>query len=113
MARHLLRDDAVHHVLAIEAEARVAALDEVRREVEEVRDWLVHPDPAPPPGWVLPDGYEFVNLGTCKGCSARIMWCTTPVGRRAPVDRDGTSHFATCPDRDQFRRARATGHRFF
>jgi hypothetical protein len=55
----------------------------------------------------------------CRSCGARIFWITTPVrvfeswtgatrrttgGKRMPVDPNGESHFATCPQHQQWRR---------
>jgi hypothetical protein len=68
-------------------------------------DTVMWTDTTPPPGWVAPDGYAFVNLGTCRGCDARIAWYMTRSGKRAPLDRDGASHFATCPNAERFRRS--------
>jgi hypothetical protein len=45
------------------------------------------------------------DFGECRGCSAIIWWVTTKTGRAAPYNADGTSHFATCPKSDEFRRA--------
>lgn len=59
-----------------------------------------------PEGWTIPDGYTFDNLGHCKACDAPMAWCTTKAGKRAPLNADGTSHFATCPDAQRFRKAR-------
>lgn len=51
-------------------------------------------------------GYKFDNRGRCKGeqCQAEIEWWITPKGRPIPID-PGTMqpHWATCPDRSQFR----------
>jgi hypothetical protein len=55
-------------------------------------------------GWSRPAAYTATNLGRCRGCGAAILWCRTAAGRHAPLDRDGTSHFATCPDAATFRR---------
>jgi hypothetical protein len=55
-------------------------------------------------GWSRPAGWTVTNLGRCRGCGAAIAWCRTTAGRHAPLDRDGTSHFATCPQADTFRR---------
>lgn len=67
------------------------------------------------------------ELATCKGCGAQIIWALTPAGKPTPVDakttrvallrdNDGNppkiedavdghvSHWATCPERDRFRR---------
>lgn len=58
-------------------------------------------------GWIAPPGWELVGLGICRGCREPIAWSRTPAGRSAPLDRDGTSHFATCPEADRFRAGRA------
>lgn len=52
-----------------------------------------------PDGWI-PDAYG----SRCRSCSALIVWCRTPAEKRAPVNPDGTSHFATCPDAARWRR---------
>lgn len=59
---------------------------------------------APPFGWVTPAGYTFDNLGTCSSCRAAIAWTYTAKSNRAPLDRDGVSHFATCPNAADHRR---------
>ena len=61
-------------------------------------------------------------MSECNGCKAEIQWIKTPEGRNHPVDvppvqiwieqSDGswklqpgfTSHFATCPKADEFRK---------
>jgi hypothetical protein len=40
----------------------------------------------------------------CRGCGARIYWLVMDSGARMPVDPDGTSHFATCPQANRFRK---------
>lgn len=41
----------------------------------------------------------------CRSCKASILWVeTVKRGRPAPINRDGTSHFATCPQADGWRR---------
>jgi hypothetical protein len=62
--------------------------------------------PATFPGWTQPDGWTLVAIAPCRGCRELIAWARTPAGRQAPLDRDGVSHFATCPDAERFRRAR-------
>ena len=57
-------------------------------------------------GWTVPDGWRFENLGQCRTCSTPVAWCWTPAGNRAPVEKDGTPHFARCPQADQHRRRR-------
>jgi hypothetical protein len=44
---------------------------------------------------------------TCKGCGARMYFVKVgvpPAVRMMPVDPDGQSHFATCPDAVKFRK---------
>lgn len=60
----------------------------------------------PFPGWVVPEGYTADNLGPCRGCGALMLWCITPKGKRSPHDRDGVSHFSTCPMAAAFKRRR-------
>lgn len=40
----------------------------------------------------------------CRSCGAPVRWTVTAKGKRMPVDPDGTSHFATCPQADGWRR---------
>lgn len=43
--------------------------------------------------------------GTCRSCGAEILWIVTSAGKRAPMNLDGTtSHFATCPQADRWRK---------
>ena len=59
-----------------------------------------------PEGWAIPADYLYQSLARCRGCGALMAWAQTPVGRMAPLDQDGTNHFVTCPEREQFRRKR-------
>lgn len=59
------------------------------------------PEPAP---YAVPTDWIMLGLGACRSCGAPIAWCQTPKGKRAPIDRDGGSHFATCPSADAWRR---------
>ena len=61
---------------------------------------------AQPDGWTVPDGYQPTSgiPASCRSCHAPILWCRTPKGANAPLDRDGVNHFVTCPDREQWRR---------
>lgn len=53
------------------------------------------------------DGYSPDQASArCRSCSALICWVRTPHGKRMPIDPDGTSHFATCPQADAWRRPR-------
>lgn len=44
------------------------------------------------------------NGGRCQGCGQPVVWVTHKNSTRAPYDRDGTNHFATCPERERFKR---------
>lgn len=59
-----------------------------------------------PDGWTLPEGFTepAPTPVNCRGCGAEILFAFSPKGARTPLDRDGTNHFITCPDRDRFRR---------
>jgi hypothetical protein len=46
------------------------------------------------------------DLGRCKGCGQEIVWTITAAGKRSPLNFDGTSHFANCPNAGDFRRAK-------
>jgi hypothetical protein len=43
-------------------------------------------------------------MAQCRSCHVAITWELTANGRRTPVNLDGTPHWATCPDRQQWRR---------
>lgn len=47
------------------------------------------------------------EAGRCRSCGAAIEWRITAKGRRAPYDLDGTSHFATCPEANDWRKKEA------
>lgn len=57
-------------------------------------------------GWTIPPGYLPQTLGRCRAdtCRQIVLWTRTPAGRVMPLDRDGVSHFATCPEARRFRR---------
>lgn len=60
-----------------------------------------------PQGWVVPLGWSGELRdppAQCRSCHAEVMWATTPAGKRAPLNRDGTSHFATCPQANDWRK---------
>lgn len=56
-------------------------------------------------------GYEFKNEGECTGCHLPIEWWLTPSSKRAPFNpmpadhTPAVSHFATCKNVAEFRRA--------
>jgi hypothetical protein len=58
--------------------------------------------------WKVPPWVQSleVHAGPCRSCGARIRWAVTTKGARAPLNPDGTSHFATCPDADRWRKKR-------
>jgi hypothetical protein len=39
----------------------------------------------------------------CKSCGALIRWSWTKAGKKTPMNMDGTSHFGTCPQAEQWR----------
>ena len=55
-------------------------------------------------GWQVPEGWRFENLGQCRTCGTPVAWCWTKAGNRAPVEKDGTPHFARCLRAAQHRR---------
>jgi hypothetical protein len=58
-----------------------------------------------PVRWSLPDFVAIADERSrpCRSCGAPILWCVTVYDKRAPINQDGTSHFATCPDADSWR----------
>lgn len=44
------------------------------------------------------------DSGTCRGCNEPIQWVITKNKKRAPMNLDGTPHFATCPKAGEFRK---------
>lgn len=64
---------------------------------------LAPADPEPEP-FTVPEGWVFLGLGSCRSCGQAIAWALTRNDKRAPVNRDGSSHFATCPAADSWRR---------
>lgn len=66
------------------------------------------------PGWAIPQGWRPLNVASCRSCRAEVMWCDTKSHKRSPINRDGASHFATCPQAESWRRptgkAAVTGH---
>jgi len=59
-----------------------------------VPEWaMLPPDPRP---------------ARCRSCQASILWVVTvKAGKRAPIDPDGISHFATCPEAERWRKPKA------
>lgn len=61
------------------------------------------PDPLPE-HVTIPEGYTFSGMGACRSCGAPVAWTVTAKGRAAPLNLDGVSHYATCPQADQWRK---------
>lgn len=49
----------------------------------------------------------FGKPGVCKGCNADIWWCYTKHRKPIPMNGDGSSHFGTCPQANEFRKSKA------
>jgi len=64
---------------------------------------------------IVPDWAEYVgNRPTmCRSCGATVLFVrATRSGKSSPIDPDGKSHFATCPDAPHWRaRHRAVARR--
>lgn len=43
-------------------------------------------------------------MAQCQACAAEIEFILTAHGKHMPIDADGTSHFATCPQAERFRK---------
>lgn len=43
-------------------------------------------------------------MSACRACGKSIEFVETNSGKLMPVDEDGASHFATCPQADRFRK---------
>lgn len=57
------------------------------------------------PGWADPTIAP--EPARCRSCGDEIGWVVSHVSRRkAPINPDGTSHFATCPQADKWRKAK-------
>jgi len=57
--------------------------------------------------WILPDWavYREGAPTTCRSCRAVVLWVESrSTGKRAPINPDGISHFATCPDAAKWRK---------
>jgi hypothetical protein len=51
-------------------------------------------------------GYQFIHSRKCRGCPALVYWWETVAGKPSPHNRDGVSHFATCPAQASFRKSK-------
>ena len=52
---------------------------------------------------------EDVESSKCRGCGAVIYWGKTKSGKPHPCDKDGSSHFSSCPEADKFRSGKDGG----
>ncbi len=63
--------------------------------------------PRPKLTFPLPEG---ATPTTCRSCAAAVYWIITASNRRMPIDAfgetKGQSHFSTCQNADQHRKAR-------
>ena len=84
---------------------------------DEKRDGMWGPDGGPHSEARIQDrptqpreGYVFLHAKRCSGptCGSTVYWWRTLAGRPSPHDRDGISHFATCPDSQSFRKGSRT-----
>ena len=62
--------------------------------------------------WLCPDWAVVpaarIDTRTCRSCGARVAWLkTVKTGSLAPVNPDGISHFATCPQAPSWRKPKA------
>lgn len=51
-------------------------------------------------------------MSHCRSCNAEITWMETPNGKRTPVNSDGVTHWATCPQARQWGGKTATQEDF-
>lgn len=42
----------------------------------------------------------------CRSCGEPVVFKKTKSGKMMPMNADGTSHFATCPDAAKWRKAK-------
>lgn len=59
--------------------------------------------------FVVPTGWKpDARASRCKAeeCRAVVLWAETHNGRKAILNTDGTSHFASCPAAERFRKPR-------
>lgn len=58
--------------------------------------------------WAIQPGDEPDKPGNCRSCDGPILWVkrlnkASQQMKAHPLDADGRSHFATCPQREQWR----------
>lgn len=49
----------------------------------------------------------FAGGSRCASCGAEIRWQRTPAGHATPINPDGTTHWATCPQARDWRKRHA------
>ncbi|MGV0985043.1 MAG: hypothetical protein ACOYB2_10840 [Limnohabitans sp.] len=67
-----------------------------------------HEDPETGLLWSVKTTDDVGNAGRCRSCNALILWVKRVPAKGGqpkphPLDRDGTSHFATCPQAESWR----------
>lgn len=89
--------------------------DDLGCSVHDVGAFCRSPPPPPPSSAAKPnpDRPRVVTfdlpvggrIEACRSCGAKVVWIQLPTGSRMPVNLDSReSHFATCPQADQWRR---------
>ena len=43
------------------------------------------------------------NASECRGCKAGIWWIVSRLGKRTPINSDGTKHWDSCPQAREFK----------
>lgn len=59
--------------------------------------------------WVIPPGWhaDTIPPSRCRSCGAPVIFhCSDAHHKKAPFERDGTPHFATCPQAGAWRKKR-------
>lgn len=46
------------------------------------------------------------NVSQCKACGAVIQWVKTEKGKFTPINSDGSTHWATCPEANRFKKVK-------
>ncbi|GMW01485.1 MAG: hypothetical protein AMXMBFR84_26220 [Candidatus Hydrogenedentota bacterium] len=44
------------------------------------------------------------DYGFCRGCNQPVTWVKHRNGKPTPYNEDGSNHFSTCPNADNFRK---------
>lgn len=43
-------------------------------------------------------------MSHCRSCKAEITWVETPNGKQTPIEPDGMTHWARCPQARQWKK---------